>query len=171
MNRILAGISIVAFSFLAAGCGNQPTGTPASGDEGAVRQAFESFQKALKAGDAKTLWSLLDEDSLADAEREAKGLREAYAKANAEERAKQEKELGLAGSRLESLKGIGFLETKRFLGKYDEVPGSKIDKVEVKGDKAVLNSIEEDGDLVKFSLVRQKGEWKLTVPMPTGSPR
>jgi hypothetical protein len=161
MNRILVGISIVAFSLLAAGCGSQQ----ASGDEAAVRQAFESFQKALKAEDADKVWSLLDEESQADAEREAKALREDYAKANAEERAKQEKDLGVTGSKLESLKGSGFLATKRFFGIHDEVPGSKIDKIEVKGDKAVVHTIEEDGDSVKFSAVRQEGKWKFNVRM------
>jgi hypothetical protein len=165
MKSILAGIGIVAFSLLVAGCSSQPTGSGASGDEAAIKQAFESFQKAITDKDAKTLWSLLDADSQTDAEREAKGLREAYAKASAEERSKQENELGVAGSKLESLKGVDFLATKRFTGKYHEVPGSKIDKVEVKGDKATLHSIEEDGDLVKFPLVRQEGKWKLTVPM------
>jgi hypothetical protein len=164
MKSILAGISIVAFSLLVAGCSSQPTGTQASGDEAPIRETFKAFQKALTAKDAQTLWSLLDEDFQGDAEREAKKLREAYAKASPEERTKQEKELGVAGSKLESLKGIDFLATERFIGKYDEVPGSTIQKVEVKGDKATVHYIEPDKDEKTWPLVRQAGKWKLTVP-------
>jgi hypothetical protein len=133
-----------------------------------VRQAFTSFQEALKAKDGDRIRTLLDEDSRADAEREAKGIREGYAKAAPPERAELEKTLGLTGEELGSLKGTGFLKSRRFLGKYDEVSESKIEKVEVKGERAVVNYLEPDGDHEKLTLVRQEGQWRLSVPMPRG---
>jgi hypothetical protein len=150
-----------------AGC-SRPTDNaapPAKGDE-EVRATFVAFQQTLKAKDADKLWSLLAADSQADAERKAKSVRDAYAKANPKERAEQEKTLGLASAELESLKGVGFLKSKRFLGKYDEIPGSKVDKIDVKGDKAVVNYIEDDGDKEKLELIREQGKWKVVVPMP-----
>jgi hypothetical protein len=162
MNRILAGFLIIGFFTLGA-VGSE---APPSSNEGPVREAFESFQKALKAKDANTLWSLLDKDSQADAEREARRLRDAYTRAARDERAKQEKALGLAGAKLESLKGIGFLESTRFLGYYREVPESKIEEFEIKGDNAIVHYFESYRQTL--SLVRQGGEWKLIVPMPTG---
>jgi hypothetical protein len=134
-----------------------------------VREAFAAFQKALKATDAEKIWSLLDDDSQADAEREAASIRTAYTKADGEAKKKQEKELGVSGAELADLKGVGFLKTRRFLGKYDEVPESKVEKVDLQGDMAVVHYVEPDGDKEKFNLVRQGGKWKLSVPMPRGT--
>jgi hypothetical protein len=150
-----------------AGC-NQPAGSPRPKGEEEVRQTFTALQRALEGKDADKVWALLDEDSQADAEREARGIRDAYAKAAPAERAEQAKELGLPGAGLASLKGPGFLKTRRFLGKYDEIPGSKITRVEIKGDKAVVSYLEPDGDREKLTLVRQAGQWKVSVPMPKG---
>jgi hypothetical protein len=148
---------------LLAGCAGPDKAAPGE-DEEQVREAFTAFQEALKAKDGDKLWSLLDEDGQADVERAAKAAREAYAKADAGERAKQEKELGLTGEELAALKGPGFLKSKRFHGKYDEIPESKVDKVTVQGDKATVNYTEPDGDKEKHPLVRQGGQWKLTLP-------
>jgi hypothetical protein len=127
------------------------------------------LQEALKAKDADKVWSLLDADSQADAERAAKAARDAYAKAAPGERAEQEKALGLAGAELTSLKGPGFLKTRRFQGKYDEISESKIDKVVVQGEKAAVNYTEPDGDKEKLTLVREGGRWKVSLAMPKGS--
>jgi hypothetical protein len=158
-----AGWGVALAAFLA-GCSATPTAP--NKDEEQVRQAFVAFQEALKARDAEKLWALLDSDSQADAERAAKKVRDEYAKAAPEKRAEQEKALGLPGKELESLKGQGFLKTKRFHGKYDEIPGSKIDKIVVQGEKATVNYTEPDGDAEKLALVRQGGGWKVSVAMP-----
>jgi hypothetical protein len=139
---------------------------PEAADEKAVRDAVVAFQSALKAREAEKLWSLLDSESKADAERAAKAIRDAYAKATPEVKAEQEKALGLPGTELAALTGTGFLKTKRFHGKYHEVPDSTIDKVTVHGDAAKVDYTEEDGDKEKLSLVRQEGQWKLSLPMP-----
>jgi hypothetical protein len=59
-----------------------------------------------------------------------------------------------------------YLKTKRFLGRYDEVLDSKIDKVAVEGDQATLTYVEADGDRIQQPLVRQGGKWRLTVKVP-----
>jgi hypothetical protein len=137
-----------------------------AGGEDAVRKAFTDFQAALKAKDAARLWQLLDSDSQADAERSAKKLRQDYNKAGPAKKAQLEKVMGLPGAELAKLKGEGFLKTKRFLGKYDEVPPSKIDRIVVEGKTATVHYVEPDGDKETFRLKQQKGKWKLVVPMP-----
>src|SRR5262245_50612364 len=117
------------------GC-QKPAAQSSTEDQKAVRDTVVAFQSALKARDADKLWSLLDSDSQADAERAAKAVRAAYAKASAEQKAKQEKALGLEVAELAELTGKGYLKTNRFLGEYDEVPDSTIDKVTVEGNEA-----------------------------------
>ena len=151
---------------LLAGC-DKPTPTSSSADEEkAIKDTFAAFQAALEARDADKLWALLGSDSQADAESAAKTLRESFVKANAEQKAEQEKALGLPAAELAKLTGAGFLKTKRFHGKYHEVPGSKIAKVTAQGDKVKVEYIEEDGDRETLNLVRQDGKWKLSLKMP-----
>jgi hypothetical protein len=152
------------------GC-QKPATTSAGDPEKAIRETVAEFQAALKARDADKLWSLLDHDTQTDAERAAKTIRESYAKADATQKAEQEKNLGLPGAELAALTGVGYLKTELFHGKYDEVPGSTIDKVTPQGDKATVAYTEADGDKEKLSLVRQDGRWKLSleIPMPKGA--
>jgi hypothetical protein len=154
-----------ALLVLLAGCG-APATQAVNKDEDQIRQVFKVFQEAITARDGDKLWGLLGPDSQADAEEEAKKVRESYDKAAAEDKTKQEAAFGLSAAELKDLKGAGFLKSKRFCGKYHEVPQSKIDKVTVQGDNATLNYLEEDGDKEKFALVRKSGQWKLVVPMP-----
>jgi hypothetical protein len=153
---------------LAVGCSSDRQ-TPQGKGEDQVREAFTAFQAALKARDADKLWTLLDTESQADAERTAQAIKAAFEKAGAEEKSQQEKALGLSGADLSSLTGRGFLKTNRFHGKYDEVPESKVDKVTVQGDSATVTYIEPDGDKEKLTLVRREGRWKITLPMPKGT--
>jgi hypothetical protein len=156
---------ILLAAAFAAGCPN-PTERPGGNEEGAVREAVSAFQAALKARDADRLWQLLDAESRADAERAAQAVRDAYAKAGPDQKAEQEKALGLPGAELAALTGPGFLKTKRFHGKYDELPDSKIDRVTAQADSATVTYTEPDGDKEKLTLVRQGGQWKVSVPMP-----
>lgn len=161
---------VVPLAFLAAGAWgcSKPADAPASGEEEAVRKAFTAFQEALKARDADKVWGLLDDDSRAEADRAARDVRDAYGKADAAGKGELEKALGLSAADLAALDGKGFLKTKRFHGKYDEIPGSKVDKASVQGDKATVTYVEDDGDKVKLELVKQGGQWKVSVPMPRG---
>jgi hypothetical protein len=171
MNRRLFSLTVLPLIglALAAGCSSNPT-APGPNEEESVRQAFASLQAALKARDADRVWGLLDADSRAEAERAAQAVRDAYAKVDAAGRSEQEKALGVPGAELADLKGPGFLKTKRFHGKYDEVPESKVDKVAVQGDRATVNYTEPDGDKEKLTLVRQEGQWRVSLPMPKAQP-
>src|SRR5207248_1860527 len=144
---------------LTAGCSGKPDPGPSGGgsEEEKVRETFAALQGALKAGDADKVWDLLDPDSRADAERAAGAVKSAYEKADAGEKAEKEKNLGLAAAELSALTGKGYLKTKRFLGSHDEIPGSKVQKVTVKGDNATLIFLEPDGDTPTLKLVRQEG--------------
>jgi hypothetical protein len=170
LHGLLRGGWLLAGLVFLIGCSSPSSSTATTKDEEKVREAFTSLQKALKAKDGKTLWSLLDEDSQADAERAAKTVRDLFAKSDQAKRTELEKQLGLGASQLKDLTGQGYLGGGRFIGKWHEIPDSKIDKVVVQGDRATLHYIEEDEDKEKLTLVRKSGEWKfsdLTVPQPT----
>src|SRR5438309_1376006 len=80
-------------------------------------------QAAIKARDGERTWELLDKASQESAERTAKALRANYDKASADDKVKQEKALGLKADEMAKLTGKLFLQSKRFHGKYHEVPG------------------------------------------------
>ena len=150
-----------------AGCAPPTATAPLGPEEEKVKQLFVSFQNALKAHDADKIWALLYTDSQDDAERKAETVRDRYAKASEAEKVELEKALGLPGAELGALQGIGFVKTKRFLGKYEDVLDSKIEKIVVTGDRGVVSYVEDDGDRSSFDAYRRGGEWKLAVPMPS----
>ena len=132
-----------------------------------IRQTFAQLQKALKARDGDKIWALIDSDSQSDADRAAKAVQNAFAKAGANDKADYEKKYGLTDKELAAMTGKLFLKSSRFHGKYHEVPGSKIESVKVKADTARLNYIEDDGDKEKLAANRAaKGQWKFILPMP-----
>jgi hypothetical protein len=137
-----------------------------SGQEQAVRQTFTAFQDAVKAKDGAKLWDLLAKESQGDAEQKAKEIAAAYQKATPEGKAEQEKALGLSADELAKLSAPAYLKSNRFYGANHEVPGSKIDSVSMQGDEATVSYIEEDGDKVKLSFVREGDKWKAVVKMP-----
>jgi hypothetical protein len=155
------------FFVLASGCSKTTQNAP--GTEDPVRESFTALQDALRARDADKLWKLLDSESRAEAERVAKAVQAAYARADPAQKSEQEKSLGLPGAELAALTAAGFLKTKRFHGKYEELSESKIDKVTIQGDKATVAYTEPDGDKEKLSLVQQEGQWKVSLPMPKAS--
>jgi len=153
-------------AMVAVGCSKTIDRPPVS-QEGPVRQTFAALQAALKARDADKVWKLLDSESQADAERAAKAVQATYAKSDhPKEKSEQEKALGLPGAELAGLTAAGFLKTKRFHGKYEELSESKIDKVTLQGDNATVAYTEPDGDKEKLGLVRQDSQWKVSLPMP-----
>jgi hypothetical protein len=131
-----------------------------------VRARFAEVQAALKVGDADQIWALLADKSHADAERTAQKIQAAYTKAGPEGKAELEEALGLTGAELAGLTGKAFLKGKRFLGRYRDLPGSKIEKVTVGGGNATVSYLEEDGDKEKMLLVREGGAWKVWLTMP-----
>jgi hypothetical protein len=135
-------------------------------DKEDVTRTFKAFQAALKAKDAAKIYALLDNASQKAANTRALFIKAAYNKASAAQKAKWEKSLGLPGTELAKLTGQGFLKTKRFQAKYDEVPGSKIQKITVQEDRATVFYIEPDEDKEKLQLNREKGKWKISAPMP-----
>jgi hypothetical protein len=138
-----------------------------AGDKEDVTKAFQAFQAALKAKDAAKTYALLDSASQASAKRAAQFVKTTYIKSSEDKKAKMAKTLGLPGTELAKLTSEGFLKTKLFQGKYDEVPGSKIQEVTVQGDRATVAYIEPDNDKEKLQLNREKGKWKISAPMPT----
>lgn len=151
---------------VALGCSSKPSERPTADEQGAVRERFAELQAALKDRDAEKLWVLLDAKSRTDAERAAKNIQRAYNQAGAEEKVKQEEALGLSGTELAGLDGKGFLKTKRFQKKYQDVPNGKIDQVVIQGENATVHFLDLDGDHEKAVFLRQDGQWKAWLPMP-----
>ena len=164
----IPSVCLLIFFALFLGCSKTTDISPVS-VEAPVRDTFTALQAALKARDGDKLWKLLDSESRAEAARAAKAVQTAYAKADPAERSEQEKALGLPGGELAALTAADFLKTKRFHGKYEELSESKIDKVTVQGDKATVAYTEPDGDKEKLTLVRQDGQWRVSLPMPKTS--
>jgi hypothetical protein len=140
MNVRLSALPALSLLFLlGAGCTTTP---PVEGkDEQPVREAFTAFQEALKGHDGDKLWSLIDAESQAGAERAGKAL---------------------------SQSAKDFLKSDQFCGQkpFNEVPEGKIEKVSVQGDKATVSYVEPDGDHEKLKMVREGGQWKVSAPMP-----
>ena len=158
---------LVPLAVILAACGcSKPAAPPSGSEEEGVQKAFAAFQEAMKAKDGEKLFGMLDSDSQAEAERAAQAIKDAYAKAAPAEKGETEKSLGLSAAELAALDAKGYLKSKRFLGKWHEIPGSKYEKATVQGEKATLNYIEDDGDHEKLTYVKQGGAWKLSIPMP-----
>jgi hypothetical protein len=155
MKRLLIGMALLAGALVSPVC--------RAADEDDVKAVFAALQAGLKSGDPDKIWPLLDSKTQADADKAAATLKAAYAKATPAGKAKAEKDLGLTAAELNNLTGKVYLKSKRFLGKYHEIPGSKFDKAEVEGDKATVHYTEKDNDKVKLSLVRQDGKWKVSI--------
>ena len=154
------------FVAMVAGCSTKPTDRKIADEEGVVRGTFVELQSAINNHDADKLWELMDNKSRAEADKTAKDIQAAHAKASAEEKVKQEEALGLTGTDVARLTGRGFLQSKRFQHKYHELPDSQIEKVAVQGDNATVHYLEPDGDHEKMIFVRQDGQWKVWLALP-----
>ena len=155
MNRLLVGAMLLAGAVAAPWC--------LGAEEDNVRAAFTAFQAALKSGDGEKIWPLLDAKTQAAADKAATALKTNYGKAKPADKTALEKAYGLSAAEIVGVTGKVYLKSKRFAGKYHEIPGSKFDKATVDGDKAIVNYTEEDGDKEKLSLVREDGKWKVSI--------
>ena len=131
-----------------------------------MREAWTALQSAIKNKDADKIWNLLDSDTQADATLAARKVQAVYTKAKAREKAEHEKVLGLSAAELTDLKPVLLFKSKRFHGKYYEIPDSKLEDVSVQGDRATLKYLEPDGDKEKLNYVKQDGKWKVGMPLP-----
>lgn len=134
--------------------------------EDEIRQAFVALQKAIKAKDGDKIYDLLAKESQIDADREAKALKDAYAKADEKGKAEFQTKFDLTAKELADPTGKHYVKSKRFYGKYHEIPDSKIEKITVSGDMGTVRYVEEDGDKIKQEVVREQGKWKFVMKIP-----
>ena len=167
------GGAAMVVAALAVGCTRTPPAAKAASDEEQVRAQFVALQDALTAAlakpneaDTRKIWDLLHGDSQEDANRIAKAVSDQYAKADAPTKAKMEEALRVPGPKMGKYSGVNYLRGKEFLGKWDEIPGSKIDKITFEKDKAWVHYVEKDGDAEKLPLARQDERWKFILPIP-----
>jgi hypothetical protein len=167
----LTGMGFLTLA-LVAGCTRQEgqeakgaKGQPESTDQ--VKARFGELQAAAKAGDVERLWALLASKSQTDAERIAKEVRSAYAEASAEAKKRQEESLGMSGKELTELTAKGYLRSKRFRKKSDEIAGGQFKKVAVEAESATVYFFDpEDNETERVVFVREGEEWKAWLPIP-----
>jgi hypothetical protein len=128
--------------------GDRPQDT--ASDEAAVRVTVADLQKALKDRDADKVWGLLDAGSQGEAEKK-KAL---------------EAKLGLDAAGVAGLNGRGYLKTKVFLARYNELAESKVTGVTVKDREATVDYVEPDEDRKKLKLVKADSKWKVPLTIP-----
>src|SRR5262249_32298246 len=105
MRCTLFALPVMALSFLV-GCGGAKTGDDHKKHEEEIKQAFASLQDAVKAKDVDKFWGMLTPDTQADAERQAKLLKERYEKENDKEKKETlEKKFGLTSKEISELSG------------------------------------------------------------------
>src|SRR5262249_22476883 len=120
-------IPLIPFFFLLpemVGCSqNKPDPTPAktpSHAERPIEQAFNRLKVDIAGLQAKKqrvddpIWDLLGPESQADAEREAKIVKDAYAKLADKDKADFEKKLGLSAKELGHMNGKQYVKSQLF---------------------------------------------------------
>lgn len=156
----------LAFLLGAAGCGKAPEAAPAD-EEPAVRARFEELQKALKEHDPEQLNLLLSIESQANAQGVAHALRSSFARADEKALERYRKELDISREDMARLNGPMFFKTRPFLEKYKEARDGKYERASIQGDNATLYYRDEEGEREKLLLVRENGEWKFWLTMPS----
>ena len=134
-----------------------------------VRARFAELQAALKAKDVNRTWALLAKKSQTAAERVARSVRTAYARANPKEKARLEVALGLSGKEVAKMTAKDCLRMKRFRRKADEITGGEFRKVTIETEGAQVHFFDpEDNDTERVVFVREGGQWKawLAIPKP-----
>jgi hypothetical protein len=167
------GAALLAGALLV-GCTGAPTGTAKQKDEERVGEKFVALQGALKNvlakpddADTRPLWDLLHTDTQLDADRIAKKIRADFDKADDATKAKMSEALHTPVAKLKTYSGLHYLRSKTFLGKYDEIPESKLEKVAFESkDKAWAHYEEPDKEHQKVELVRQDLQWKVLLQVP-----
>jgi hypothetical protein len=148
------------------GTTSTPAPAPRADDEEQIKAVWTAFQAAVKEKDADAIMAMLCSDNQAGAKRLAQATAEKHLSHGPTEQKELETEMGLSGTELRKLDGVGYLKTKKFRKPYEEVPESKIDKIDIKGDSATLHYTEPDNDKMKLALIREGGKWKLSLPYP-----
>jgi hypothetical protein len=168
--------------------GCKPAATPPkldadtdSPEQAAVRQEFNRLKAAiaaLKEGkDTDSVWDFLGAESQADAEREAKVVKAAYAKLADKDKVDLEKKMALSAKELADMNGKYYLKSQRFQSKHQKIPDSRVSKITITGETATLVFIEPDNNSVTATLVRQKAvpqqplldKWKFNLDIPKAS--
>jgi hypothetical protein len=166
--RCLIGLLLLVLAGVC-GCTKPPTvSAPQSSDEEPqVRARFAQFQKALKERDAAQLWAMLAKQTQTDGERAARTLHAEYDKADDATKGRMQKELGLSAADLAQLTGRDLVRTKIFDKRYEEPRDGKFERAIVQGDQATVYFRDEEGDEEKLILLREEGQWKLWLKIPT----
>jgi type II secretory pathway pseudopilin PulG len=167
-HRMLAVLAVVV-PLAGAGCTQKPNAVANESNkekEQAVRAAFAALQAAVKAENQEKLWDLLDNRTHAELERRAQKIREAYDKADDAEKSRMAATHVLPGAELAKLTGSGFLKSKQFLKRYDELPECKILRVIVSGEKVELHYGDESGDDEILNYVWEEKAWKAQPAIP-----
>lgn len=169
MARCLARGGLLIVLLVAAGC-RESAERAREREEDEVRETFAAVQDAIQAtreGNSDKVWGLLAADSKKAAERRAKRIRDDYAKASDELKAEYQDRLhNVSPAELAKLNGKSYLKTGAFYARWWEVPGSTIDRVTVKGDRATVWYLESESAPTQMEFIKEEGEWKVALNIP-----
>jgi hypothetical protein len=131
-----------------------------------IEQAWNRLKVAIKTKSGDQVWDLVDKDTQADADRQAKATKEAFAKLADKDKGGYEKKLALSAKELADMTGKLYLQSGPFHAKHHEIADSKIEKTTVTGETATLIFVEPDNDKVTVRLTREGGKWKFQLDVP-----
>jgi hypothetical protein len=135
-------------------------------EEEAVLKVVTRLRKAVKDKDYAAVWELLDEDTQAEADKQARAARELYGTGHPSARQELEERHGLRPSAFDKLDGKGYVRSKVFWEEIEDLPGSTIGKVAVDDEEATVDYIEPGGKKEQLTLVKEDGRWKVEVDVP-----
>lgn len=156
---------------LLAGCGkdDSSSGGGSGGSSGSSQktpeEAFKAFKAAGETGDVKTLWSLMSKKTREKlSEMFKKQIEEINKKGDAEWE-EAAKELGKPAAELKKMSGEEFAQVvvaKEWTSDEEKEKAKKLvlDKVEMRGELAVLFTTKSNGKKDLVVLVKEDGTWK-----------
>lgn len=132
-----------------------------------VKQGFAALQAAVKAKDVDKIWSLLAKDARDETVRQGTAAQDAFAKLPEADKSAYEKKVGLSAGELAMMTGKLYAKSSTFYTrKTGELIESKLEKVAVTGAAtAAVHYVEDDGDKVTVSAVREDSQWKFVLPV------
>jgi len=164
-------MALVLSAAVVAGCGKSDSGGGSGGGGSSSGQktpeeAFKGFKAAGEAGDIKVLWNSISKktrDSFVD--RTKKQLEEMNKKGDSEWE-EAAKELGKTAAELKKMSAEDF--TMMMMGREMTTPEEKekakklvLDKVEMRGEVAILYTTKHNGKKDMAALVKEDGTWKM----------
>ncbi len=173
----LSIVAVVLAALVATGCGDSKdsssggsSGSSSSGGSGSSQkspeEAFKEFKAAGEKGDAKAMWNAMSKKTKTKMTEIFKGQIAEINKKGDEEWEEAAKDLGKPAAELKKMSAEEFAElamAKRMTDPSEIEKAKKVvmDKVEMRGEIAVVFTTKGDGRKDLGALVKEDGTWKI----------